>query len=110
MYIEGEYYKYYPYIREELIGTNTSKLFVDTCQPSDLYLAGVGGDFDGDTATVKSVYFIESIEEAENFIYSKFNFINLGCENIRVVKKDAVQSIYNMTKTLPEMKLTNPEF
>ena len=110
MYIDGEYYKYYPYIRDNLIGTDTSKLFVDTLMPSDLYLDGIGGDFDGDTMTVKSVYFKESIEEAENFIYSKFNFINLGCKNIRIVGKDAIQSIYNMTKLLSDTKLTDPVF
>ena len=66
--------------------------------------------YDGDTATAKSVYTTEAIEEADAFINSKFNFVNLGCTNVRIVKKDAVQSIYNLTKVLPGTKLVDPVF
>ena len=44
MYIKGVYYKYYPKIRKEDIGTNTSNKFVDTMKMSNLYLPGMGGD------------------------------------------------------------------
>lgn len=47
IYINGEYYPYYPKIREEDINTNTSNIFVDTMQISNIYLAGMGADFDG---------------------------------------------------------------
>ena len=45
--INDVYYPYYPKIREEDINTNTSNLFVDTMQISNIYLAGMGADFDG---------------------------------------------------------------
>ena len=44
MYFNGEFYKYYPKIREEDIGTDTSNMFVDTMKLSNLYLPGMGGD------------------------------------------------------------------
>ena len=40
----GEYYKYYPKIREKDIGIDTSNLFVDTLRFSNAYLSGCGGD------------------------------------------------------------------
>lgn len=47
MYFRGEYYPHYPKIREKDIGSNTSDVFIDTMQFSNLYLAGMGGDYDG---------------------------------------------------------------
>ena len=44
MYFNGTYYRYYPKIREEDIGSNTSNKFVDTLNISNLYLPGAGAD------------------------------------------------------------------
>ena len=44
MYIGNTFYKYYPKIREEDIGIDTSNKFIDTLQLSNLYLPGIGGD------------------------------------------------------------------
>lgn len=43
MIVDGKFYKYYPKIRQEDIGKNTSNMFVDTMQMSNLYLKGLGG-------------------------------------------------------------------
>lgn len=45
MVVNGEFYKNYPYIRQEMIGTNTSNSFIDSMNISNLYLAGIGGDY-----------------------------------------------------------------
>ena len=37
-------YKYYPKIREEDLGTDTSNKFIDTLRISNTYLPGIGGD------------------------------------------------------------------
>ena len=42
--IGNEFYRYYPKIREEDIGTDTSNKFVDTLRISNIYLPGIGGD------------------------------------------------------------------
>ena len=44
MYINDTFYRYYPKIREEDIGIDTSNKFIDTLQLSNLYLPGIGGD------------------------------------------------------------------
>lgn len=109
-YFGSEFYKFYPKIRNDQIGTDTSKLFADTLMISNLYLNGIGGDYDGDTATVKALYTEEAVEETKEFITSKFNFVNLGCSNIRIVHKDSLQAMYCMTKVLSDTKLIDPEF
>jgi len=45
MIIQGTFYKHYPKIRQEDIGKNTSNMFIDTVQLSNLYLAGLSGDY-----------------------------------------------------------------
>ena len=44
MIVNGQYYKYYPKIREKDIGIDTSNMFVDTLKLSNLYLSGMGAD------------------------------------------------------------------
>lgn len=107
MYFNNTYYPYYPKIREEDIGTDTSNLFVDTMKLSNLYLPGMGGDFDGDTVTSKGVYTMEANEELRNFANSKQNFIDFGCSPSRTSTGDAVQSIYALTKILNDTKITS---
>ena len=43
MIVGNKAYKNYPYIRQEDIGTNTSNLFIDSLNISNLYLDGIGG-------------------------------------------------------------------
>ena len=43
MVLGTEFYKNYPYIRQEDIGVNTSNKFIDTLNISNLYLDGIGG-------------------------------------------------------------------
>lgn len=113
IYINNTYYPFYPKIREEDIGKNTSHMFIDTFQMCNLYLKGYGGDYDGDQVSVKGVYVAESNDELFNYMNSKANFITSGGSNIRVSSKEAIMAIYSLTKVLPdtEKKLTtNIEF
>lgn len=41
--VNGTYYRWYPKIREKDIGSNTSNMFIDTFQLSNLYLKGLNG-------------------------------------------------------------------
>lgn len=43
VYVNGNYYRFYPKIREKDIGSNTSRLFIDTLQICNLYLKAIGG-------------------------------------------------------------------
>lgn len=106
MYFNDTFYQYYPKIREEDIGTDTSNRFVDTMKISNLYLPGLGGDYDGDQVTSKGVYTIEANEELEELMNSKQNFMDFGCNPLRESTADVIQSIYGLTKVLPNTKLT----
>lgn len=112
LYINGEYYRFYPKIRDNDIGKPTKIEFVDSMQICNLYLKGMGADYDGDTVVMKGSFFNETNKELENFANSKVNYINLACTNIRISSNEAVQAMYNLTKVLygDKDKLTDPEF
>lgn len=112
LYVAGEYYPFYPKIRSDEILKSTSNKFIDTMQVCNLYLKGMGADYDGDTGMVKGSFFKETNDELASFVNSKANYINAGCENIRVSSNEAVQAIYSLTKVLNKDKnrLTDPIF
>ena len=94
-----------------MIGTDTSNTFVDTLRMSNLYLSGMGADFDGDTTSSKGVYLEESNEELEEYVNSKANFINFSGGALRSPGADAIQSLYALSRVLDGTNLTkNIEF
>jgi hypothetical protein len=110
--VNGEYYRFYPKIRIDDIFKPSARKFVDVMQLSNVYLSGMGGDYDGDTIQAKGSFMKETNEEINQYINSKSNFVNLACENNRVSEKEAIQSMYNFTLVLSSdvQKLTNPVF
>lgn len=110
--LNGELYKFYPKIRLDDINAPSAQKFIDTMQISNLYLNGMGADYDGDMGQVKGSFFNETNQELSNFTNSKANFINMACTNIRVSEKEAVQSLYNMTLVLRDDvgRLSDPKF
>ena len=106
MIVNDVYYEYYPKIREEDIGSDTSNKFIDTMNFSNLYLKGMGGDYDGDQITVKGVYTEEANQELEEFMNSKQNFITFGGKPSKASEGDVIQSIYSFTKVLSDTTLT----
>lgn len=112
IYVDGKFYRWYPKIREEDIGSNTSNRFIDTLNICNLLIGGMGADYDGDSVGVKGVWIQESNKELRNFIKSKSHYINFSGSNIRTGSNEAIQSLYSMTKVLDQDKtiLTDPVF
>lgn len=114
MYVElygnTKFYKNYPKIREEDIGSNTSNLFIDTLNIANPHLGIIDGDYDGDQVTVKAVYTKEANEEIAKYMKSKRYFIDFGGKNVIKGGKEAVQCLYNLTLILPNSNLTDPIF
>ena len=112
MIINNKFYKNYPMIRQEDIGTDTSNRFIDTLNISNLYLDGIGGDYDGDQVTVKGVFSEEANEELEKQLSTKSHYFNLGGKGVRTSDKEAIQSLYNLTLSLDDdkSKITDPVF
>lgn len=110
MYVNNTFYPRYPDIKDSDILTNTSNMFIDTLNITNLRLKSIGGDYDGDQVTVKIAFTKEANEELLNHIQSKANFINLGGKSVIEPTNEAIQSLYNLTLVLPDTKLTDPKF
>lgn len=106
MYVNNTFYKYYPKIREEDIGKDTSNKFMDTLNLSNLYLEAIGGDYDGDQVTAKVAFTKEANDELEKFAQSKKNYINLGGKNARNPSKECIQALYSLTIHIPGNNIT----
>ena len=112
MIVNGTYYKYYPHITDDMIGSNTGTAFVDTMSMSNLYCGGAGMDFDGDTVTLKIPYTEEANAELREFVKKKGNIIDFNGTSLRSLDKDGIQCLYAFTKVLEndKSKLTQPTF
>ena len=106
----NKFYRFYPKIRESDINTDTSNKFVDTAKMSNIYLKGMGADYDGDQITCKGIYTEEANDECNKFMYSKENFVNFGCKPSKVPGDDVGQTTYSLTKILSDTKITTPVF
>ena len=106
MLVNNTFYPHYPLIEKDMIGKDTSNLFVDTLRVPNPMLPIMGGDYDGDQVTVKAVFYDESNEELNKYIHSKRQFISLQGTNLRTLEKQGLQCIYNLTFILPDTDIT----
>lgn len=100
IYINGEYYPWYPKIRESDINTNTSNMFIDTLQVNNLLIIAMGGDYDGDQFSVKAIFTDEANAENDKYLNSKAFYLGINGNNVRTANIDPIQVIYCMTKVL----------
>jgi hypothetical protein len=112
MVINNTFYQHYPKIRQEDIGKNTSNVFIDTANICNAYLGSIGGDYDGDQVSCKSVYSIEANEELRNQLNSKAHYISFGGNNIMETTNEGMQCLYNLTIILDgdQKRLSQPIF
>lgn len=108
--VDGKFYKWYPRIRQEDIGSHTSNKFIDTLSISNIFLAAIGGDYDGDQVSVKPIYTLEANAELEKHLDSKAHYISLGGSNVRVTTNEGIQTLYNLTIHMPNSNLGAPKF
>ena len=109
LYYRGKYYRFYPDIKDEDIGKDTTNAFSDTLWISNLMLKAINGDYDGDTASVKVPFTTEANDELVDFINGKANLIGFDGKCIRVTTNESIQAIFNLTRALPGTKLTPEE-
>lgn len=110
MIINGKFYPWYPRIRQEDIGSDTSNKFVDTLSMANPYCKLMNADYDGDQVTVKMAYTIEANEELRKYKDSKAQFITLTGTNGRIPGNESIQAMYNLTLVLDKNKLSDPKF
>jgi DNA-directed RNA polymerase beta' subunit len=74
------------------------ELFIDTVVPYNGYLKALGGDYDGDTVSLRGVFTMEANQEAEKLIWEKKNILDQMGRNSRKIGNEAVQAIYSLTR------------
>jgi hypothetical protein len=72
--------------------------FIDTTTMSNMYLAGIQGDYDGDMVSMKMTYSQEANEEADKLLFHKRHYVSIKGELVRTIEKEAYLTFYNMTK------------
>lgn len=98
MTVRDVVYDYYPIVEEDLDKDKVAISFVEVLQMSNTYLAAIGGDYDGDQVTVKSVFSQEANIEADKKLKSVSNILSVNGNNVRKTTNEAVQTLYMMTR------------
>lgn len=93
--INNTYFKNYPHVIPDY-PSSISDLIM-TVIPNNSYLTALGGDYDGDTVSIRSVYSKEANEEAEQKIKEKVNFLDGQGNLVRDVGKEAMLTMYILT-------------
>lgn len=96
--INNTVYTHYPKIDMSMTKDNVSTYFVDTVRLSNLYLAGLGGDYDGDQISIRAVFTQEANAEAIKQMESKSRILTIYSNNIRTTSNEGLQTLYAMTK------------
>lgn len=98
VWIDGKEYKHYPVIDLSMPKEKLANNFYDSLQMSNIFLTGLGGDYDGDQVTVRGVWSQQANDEAEQILNSRRNIFTSMGNSLRDVNKDAVQGIHAFTK------------
>ena len=101
--IEGmdKKYPYYPILDAHMTPEQISVSFNDTINMDNSFLEAIGGDYDGDTVSLRSLFSVEANEETEDIIFSKRQYINAQGNIIRTLGNEAILSLYSLTRTEP---------
>lgn len=94
-------YQFYPVVEGD-----PSNAFVETLGFSNTYLSAIGGDYDGDCTSIKSVFTDEANAACERYIQSNAYILDVGGHMMRDMTKDFVVTAYNLTKTDSPSDLT----
>lgn len=91
-------YKYYPRVDLNMPKNKVETYFQGSLSFSNLYLAGIGGDYDGDQVTCKPIFTIEANKACEEIMYKKSNFITIAGSTNRLSSNESIQSLYQLTR------------
>lgn len=91
-------YKNYPKIDLNMPKEKVETFFQGSLSFSNVYLKGIGGDYDGDQVTVKPLFSVEANEEAERIMHKKSNLLMINGESNRVSTNESIQTMYQMTR------------
>lgn len=90
----GEEYPKFPIIPKNVDNTH---IYVSTLRPCPQFLKALGGDFDGDQTSIQGVYTEEANAEADKYIYSIANIVNVNNKSMREFAEVNQVGIFNLT-------------
>lgn len=94
--LHDRYLPDYPIIYDDYICDESS--FIDSVRPHNSYLDSFGGDYDGDTVSLRAVFSVEANLEADKLIFDKKNLLNQSGTASRPIGKDAKLALYSLTR------------
>lgn len=96
--ISGKIYMHYPIIDCSMSPSEVTSQFIDTVSMSNLYLDAIGGDYDGDTVSIKVPFSEDANQEAEEYIHSLKHYVTIQGELNRILGNESCLTFYNMTR------------
>lgn len=98
MEINGKKYPFYPKVEPQLTQDEVSTRFIETVTMDNVYLKGLGGDYDGDMISEKACFTEEANDEAYAILNDPKHFVSIGGKLMRMIGNEAYLTFYNMTK------------
>ena len=105
----GKEYPFYPVIDLDADPHKVEMSFIDTLVMSNSHLDGMGADFDGDVLSVRGIWSDEANLEAEEIMSKKISALDISGKNTKVVSKEVVNSMFELTKIDPSGKTLSKE-
>jgi len=102
--LSTEYIKTYPYFptytdKDGNVHIDEKKIkWLDTVIPNNSVLAGMGGDYDGDTFRLIGLFEDDSNLEAKRLMQAPMNYVDAGGNLMRSVARESGLSLYMLTK------------
>lgn len=90
-------YPYFPLDKDGNIMSSKTK-WIDTTVPNNSYLAGLGGDFDGDTMRLIGIYTNDANAEAARLQANPMNYVGAEGQYTRGIGREAGLALYMLTK------------
>lgn len=92
----GVFYPHYPKV--VLDHKKPEDLFENTLKLSNVYLSGLGGDYDGDQLSVRPLLTVEANRDAEKLLDKNIMHLTIKGDMNKDVTNETIQVLYNFTK------------
>lgn len=98
MEYSGKVYKFYPVIDPKLPKKDVASQFINVLWMQNTKIGTLGADYDGDTVSVRTVFSQEANADCARLAAEPTNFLNTSGTNVRTTTKEALNTLYIMTK------------
>ena len=98
MTINGVNYPFYPKVVPGMPQDEVSTKFVETVTMDNMYLKGLGGDYDGDTISEKVCFTEEANDEAFAIMNDAKHFVSISGSITRTIGNEAFLTFYGLTR------------